>query len=74
MISVLIGNLFESKITTIVNTVNCVGVMGKGIASEFKKRFPEMFNDYVNLLKAAFICWPGRIYDRVKDWPGIRSH
>ncbi len=29
-----------------VNTVNCVGVMGKGIALEFKKRFPVMFGDY----------------------------
>ena len=36
---VKIGNLFESKCNTIVNTVNCVGVMGKGIALEFKKKF-----------------------------------
>ena len=46
MVKVLIGNLFESKAQTIVNTVNCVGVMGKGVALEFKKRFPEMFEDY----------------------------
>ncbi len=46
MIKVLIGNLFESKMQTLVNTVNCVGVMGKGVALEFKKRFPEMFKDY----------------------------
>lgn len=46
MVTVLIGNLFESKAQTIVNTVNCVGVMGKGVALEFKKRFPEMFEDY----------------------------
>lgn len=44
---VKIGNLFESKCSTIVNTVNCVGVMGKGIALEFKKRYPEMYTDYV---------------------------
>lgn len=44
---VKIGDLFESKCSTIVNTVNCVGVMGKGIALEFKKRYPEMFMDYV---------------------------
>lgn len=31
---------------TITNTINCVGVMGKGLALEFKKRFPEMFEDY----------------------------
>ncbi len=44
---VLIGNIFESQAQTIVNTVNCVGVMGKGIAAEFKDRYPEMFKDYV---------------------------
>lgn len=48
MIKILIGDLFESSAQTLVNTVNCVGVMGKGIALEFKKRFPEMYNDYVN--------------------------
>jgi len=41
------GNLFDSKAQTLVNTVNCEGIMGKGIALEFKKRFPEMFQDYV---------------------------
>jgi O-acetyl-ADP-ribose deacetylase (regulator of RNase III)/uncharacterized protein YwgA len=46
MVKVLIGNLFESQAQTFVNTVNCVGVMGKGVALEFKKRFPEMFEDY----------------------------
>ena len=44
---IIVGDLFESKCTTLVNTINCVGVMGKGIALEFKKRFPEMYNDYV---------------------------
>lgn len=47
MVKILIGNLFEGDAKTIVNTVNCVGVMGKGIAQEFKKRFPAMFDDYV---------------------------
>jgi O-acetyl-ADP-ribose deacetylase (regulator of RNase III)/uncharacterized protein YwgA len=46
MVKVLIGNLFESKAQTLVNTVNCVGVMGKGVALEFKRHFPEMFEDY----------------------------
>ena len=44
---VKIGNIFESNCSTIVNTVNCVGVMGKGIALEFKKRYPDMFKEYV---------------------------
>ena len=46
-----IGNMFESKATTLVNTVNCVGVMGKGVALEFKNRYPAMFKEYVNLCK-----------------------
>jgi len=46
MIKVLIGDIFESKAQTLVNTVNTVGVMGKGIALGFRKRFPEMFEDY----------------------------
>jgi O-acetyl-ADP-ribose deacetylase (regulator of RNase III)/uncharacterized protein YwgA len=41
------GNLFESSAQTLVNTVNCVGVMGKGIALEFRRRFPAMYRDYV---------------------------
>ncbi|MCD8131216.1 MAG: macro domain-containing protein [Lachnospiraceae bacterium] len=44
---VKIGNIFESKCSALVNTVNCVGVMGKGIACEFKRRYPDMFMDYV---------------------------
>ena len=44
---ILIGDIFNSETQTLVNTVNCVGIMGKGIAAEFKKRYPEMFDDYV---------------------------
>ena len=46
MIKILVGDLFESKCQTIVNTVNTIGIMGKGVALEFKKRFPDMFKDY----------------------------
>lgn len=49
MIKIMIGNIFESKMEVLVNTVNCVGVMGKGIASDFKKKYPEMFKEYKNL-------------------------
>lgn len=47
MIKVTIGDMFASGAHTLVNTVNCVGVMGKGVALEFKKRWPEMVEDYV---------------------------
>ena len=40
------GNLFNSRAQTLVNTVNCVGVMGKGVALEFRRRFPEMYEAY----------------------------
>lgn len=47
MFKAQIGDLFASGAQTLVNTVNCVGVMGKGVAAEFKKRFPPMMEDYV---------------------------
>lgn len=40
------GNLFDSGADILVNTVNCKGVMGKGIALEFKKRYPQMYQQY----------------------------
>lgn len=46
MIKVLIDDIFKGQAKTLVNTVNCVGVMGKGVALEFKKRFPAMYKDY----------------------------
>jgi O-acetyl-ADP-ribose deacetylase (regulator of RNase III) len=45
-VTVKIGDLFTSRAQTLVNTVNCVGVMGKGIALGFKQRFPDMYDDY----------------------------
>jgi len=52
MVKVIMGDMFESKAQTLVNTVNCVGIMGKGVALEFKKRFPDMFEDYVKRCEA----------------------
>lgn len=46
MVKALIGDLFASRAQTLVNTVNCVGVMGKGVAAQFKARYPAMFADY----------------------------
>lgn len=53
MVNVLIGDIFESKAQTLINTVNCVGIMGKGIALQFKEHFPEMYEDYVKRCKAG---------------------
>ncbi len=70
MIKVLEGDMFQSTSQTLVNTVNCVGIMGKGVALEFKNRFPDMFKDYVErcnrgevklgqpyLYKSLFLPW-----------------
>lgn len=46
MIKYVIGNIFESEAEALVNTVNTVGVMGKGIALQFKKIFNENFKIY----------------------------
>lgn len=40
------GDIFESTAQVIVNTVNCKGIMGKGLALAFKQRYPEMFAVY----------------------------
>lgn len=56
-----IGNLFSSRAKTLVNTVNCVGVMGKGIALEFKKRYPDMYDEYVYKCENGVVI-PGEPY------------
>lgn len=42
-------SLFEAKTQTLINTVNCVGVTGKGIAKASKQREPSMFTAYKNI-------------------------
>ena len=48
MIKHVQGNILNAQAEALVNTVNCVGVMGKGIALQFKKAFPENFKAYKN--------------------------
>lgn len=43
------GDLFQSNAKVLVNPVNVMGVMGKGLALEFKKRYPAMFEEYRTL-------------------------
>lgn len=47
MIQYIEGTVFNTPAKTIVNTVNCKGVMGAGLALEFKLRYPLMYEDYV---------------------------
>lgn len=55
MIKFVSGDFFEFDADIMINTVNCVGVMGAGVAFAFKKRFPEMFDDYVEKCRSGII-------------------
>lgn len=46
MVDYTTGDIFKSDAEAIVNTVNCVGVMGRGLALRFKKEFPDNFKAY----------------------------
>lgn len=61
MIWLKTGNLLTEKTEALVNTVNCVGVMGKGIALQFKKAYPENFKAYKKLCDAAQLH-PGQMF------------
>ena len=55
------GNLLDSSCECLVNTVNVVGVMGKGIAKDFKQKYPALFEPY------KVECWsnhfhPGEVF------------
>lgn len=51
MLKFVKGNLLESEAQALVNTVNTVGVMGKGIALQFKNQFPENYKIYAKACK-----------------------
>lgn len=55
MIEYIEGDIFESPAQVIVNTVNTVGVMGKGIALSFKKRYPEMYERYKTVCEQGLL-------------------
>ncbi len=51
MLKYLTGNIFDSDAQALINTVNTVGVMGKGIALQFKKAYPNNFKEYYEACK-----------------------
>lgn len=61
MIKLAEGNLLEADAEALVNTVNCVGFMGKGIALQFKQAFPENFDAYQKACRAEEVQ-PGRMF------------
>lgn len=54
------GNLFESGCDALVNPINCTSAMGKGLALDFRKRFPGLYEQHVKLANAGFIQ-PGQL-------------
>ncbi|VEN74039.1 Appr-1-p processing protein [Candidatus Desulfarcum epimagneticum] len=61
MITYKAGDIFKEEADAIVNTVNCVGVMGRGIALQFKKRFPDNFKVYEAACKQKEVV-PGKMF------------
>jgi O-acetyl-ADP-ribose deacetylase (regulator of RNase III) len=63
------GDIFTSNAEAIVNTVNCVGAMGRGIALEFKKRYPDLYMAYRQACARKEIrpghVWMYRAKDRI---------
>lgn len=55
------GDIFTANTEAIVNTVNCVGVMGRGIALQFKKKFPENFKEYESACNREEVV-PGKMF------------
>ena len=60
MIELAHGNLLKADVEALVNTVNCVGFMGKGIALQFKRAYPDNFKVYERACKAEEVR-PGRM-------------
>ena len=60
MIELAHGNLLEADADALVNTVNCVGYMGKGIALQFKQAFPDNFRTYEAACRHGSMV-PGRV-------------
>ena len=61
MVTIKQGDLLKAQADALVNTVNCVGVMGKGIALQFKKAFPENYKAYKKACDRKQIV-PGQVH------------
>lgn len=61
MIEFVKGDLLEADVDALVNAVNTEGVMGKGIALQFRKKFPDMFEAYRRACKSGQVQ-PGRMH------------
>jgi O-acetyl-ADP-ribose deacetylase (regulator of RNase III) len=55
------GDIFKQNVSAIVNPVNCVGTMGNGLASAFRRRHPKMFEQYA-MICARGDLRPGKLF------------
>ncbi len=60
MIELKRGDILQAEAEALVNTVNCVGVMGRGIALQFKKEYPENFEEYKSVCDRKDL-YPGKM-------------
>ena len=58
MIEYKTGNLLAEEVDAVFNAVNCVGVMGRGIALQFKRAFPENFGAYAGACRQGVVSYP----------------
>ncbi len=66
MIEYVKGNMFECNADCLINTVNCEGFMGKGIAYQFKMRFPENNKSYIKACKSGELT-VGKVHYYIED-------
>ena len=61
MFRLMRGNLLECQAEALVNTVNVEGIMGKGVALQFRQAFPEMYRAYKQACQAGEVQ-PGKMF------------
>lgn len=66
MIEYVKGNMFECNADCLINTVNCEGFMGKGVAYQFKLRFPENNKSYIEACKSGELT-VGKVHYYMED-------
>jgi O-acetyl-ADP-ribose deacetylase (regulator of RNase III) len=67
MIRETTGDILDADVEALVNPVNTVGVMGAGLALQFKRKYPDMLHQYVGTCRANEMC-VGRV---VVHYPGL---
>jgi O-acetyl-ADP-ribose deacetylase (regulator of RNase III) len=72
MIQYAKGNLLDAQTEALVNTVNTVGIMGKGIALMFKERFPQNMREYAHACKAGLVVTGKMFVTETRELVGPR--